>query len=77
MTSEGAWSFSAGPFGDAPRNTRRSIVPGSERIDASPTAHTGANHCYGLRDGLTQVAYRSQNVQVQRGAHGSGLAWPS
>src|SRR6266700_3035253 len=38
MKSEGALSFSAGPFGAAPRKTRRSISPASDWIEASPAA---------------------------------------
>src|SRR5260370_41336533 len=40
-------------------------------------AHTGSYHRYRLRAILPHVAYRSQNVQVERSTHGVGLAWPS
>src|SRR5208282_6790992 len=39
MNKDGALSLSADPPGAEPRNTRRSISPGFEAIDASPAAH--------------------------------------
>jgi hypothetical protein len=80
MKRAGDLSLSAGPFGAAPRNTRRSISPGREAIDASPAAPPPmlpSDNRHSLCARLAEIADRRQHIQVERCIHRIGVTWPS
>jgi len=76
INSERALSFSAGPFGDAPRTPDDQSHPAQNGSmhPLPPATHTAPYHRHRLRARFPQIEDSGQHVEVQRSTQGVRLA---